>query len=59
MMILDHLNQSQVHPLFSVGGKSLQNPEFQILRKYRKRHYYDNFYTKEDSGNPNKVKYES
>ena len=31
----------------------------QILRKNRKRHYNDHFHTKKDSGNPNKVKYES
>ena len=55
-MIWDPQNQSKVHPVFSMGGKSLQNPDFQILRKNRKKDYYGHFYAKHGSGNSNEVK---
>ena len=48
-MIWDHPNQSQVHPFFSLRGISLQNADFQILRKNRKSHYYGNFCSKQGS----------
>ena len=50
-MIWDHLNQSHVHPFFSMRGKGLENADFQILRKNRKDHYYGNFCSKQGSGN--------
>ena len=45
-----------VHPLFIMGGINLQNPNFQILRKNRKRPNYVKFYAKHDSGNSIEVK---
>ena len=58
LMIWNHLYQYQVHPFFSIGGKSLQNPDFEILRLNRKSHNYGNFYIKQDSGNSIEVSYE-
>ena len=55
-MILDHQNRSKVHPFFGMGGKGLQNRDFQILRKNRKRPYYVSFHAKQDSGNSIEVK---
>ena len=59
LMTWDHPNQSQVHPFFSLRGISLQNADFQILRKNRKSHYYGNFCSKQGSDNSIEVKYES
>ena len=59
LTIWDQPNQYKGNPFFSMGRKSLQNPDFQILRKNRKSNYYCNFSTKQGSGNSIKVKYES
>ena len=32
-MILNHRNQSQAHPFFCMGGRSLQNPDFELYDK--------------------------
>ena len=58
-MILDHLNQSQVHPFFIMRGKGLQIADSQFLRKNRKSHNYGNFCSKQGTGNSIEVKYES
>ena len=43
LMIQDYQNQSQAHPFFCMGRRSLQNPDFQLLRYDRKRRNYGHF----------------